>query len=81
MQGGPWGHSIREGRGRRERGGWGGEHWVWKWGFTWTFPENQDVTVKFKSELIFINFLYVFNVIGNTEPICFTQTIPSMCEP
>ena len=46
-----------------------------------TFPSNQDVKVTLNSELIFINFLYVFNVIGNTEPICFTQTIPSMCEP
>ena len=59
----------------------GGGHCVFKWGFTRIFPWNQDITVKFKSELIFINFLYVFNVIGNTEPICFTQTIPSMCEP
>ena len=25
-------------------------------GFTWTFPRNQDVTVKLKSELIFITF-------------------------
>ena len=25
-------------------------------GFTWTFPRNQDVTVKLKSELISIKF-------------------------
>ena len=25
-------------------------------GFTWTFPRNQDATVKLKSELIFIKF-------------------------
>ena len=27
-----------------------------KWGFTWTFPRNQEITVKLKSELIFIEF-------------------------
>ena len=25
-------------------------------GFTWTFPRNQDATVKLKSKLIFIKF-------------------------
>ena len=27
-----------------------------EWGFTWTFPRNQDATVKLKSELISIKF-------------------------
>ena len=31
-------------------------HCVLKKGFTRTFPRNQDVTVKLKSELIFIKF-------------------------
>ena len=34
-------------------GGGGG---VFKWGFTRIFPWNQDITVKFKSELIFTKF-------------------------
>ena len=38
-------------------GGIGGRgHCVLKKGFTPTFPMNQDVTVKLKSELIFIKF-------------------------
>ena len=41
---------------RRNREGLGGGHCVLKWGFTRTFPRNQDVTVKLKSELIFIKF-------------------------
>ena len=46
-----------------------------------TFTSNQDVKVTLNSELIFIKFLYFFNVLANPKPIGFTQTIPSMCEP
>ena len=56
-------------------------HCILKQGFTWTFPRNQDVTVKLKFELIFMKFYYFFNVLANPKPICFTETIPSMCEP
>ena len=49
--------------------------------FIQTFPRNQDVTVKLKSELIFIKFQYFFNVLADPKSICFTQTIPSMFEP
>ena len=56
-------------------------HCVLKYGFTWTSPRNQDVTVKAKSELIFIKFQYFFNVLFYPKPICFTQMILSMCEP
>jgi hypothetical protein len=39
------------------RGGGGrGGHCVLKYGFTRTFPRNQEVTVKLRSELIFIKF-------------------------
>ena len=31
-------------------------HCVFKWIFTRTFPRNQDVTLKLKSEVIFIQF-------------------------
>jgi hypothetical protein len=31
-------------------------HRVLKYGFTWTFSRNQDVTVKLNSELVFIKF-------------------------
>ena len=41
--------------GLSEPGGPGG-HCVLKWGFMWTFPGNQDATLKLKSELIFIKF-------------------------
>ena len=41
-----------------------------------TFPSNQDVKVTLNSELIFIKFLYFFNVLANPKPIGFTQTIP-----
>ena len=51
-------------------GGWG--HCVLKQGFTRTFPRNQDVTVKLKSELIFTKFQYSFNTLANSKPICFT---------
>ena len=30
---------------------------MFKWGFTWTFPGNQDATVKLKSGLILIKFM------------------------
>ena len=53
---------------------------VLKQSFMRTFPRNQDVTVKLKSELIFIKFQYFFNVLADPKPICSTQTIPSMCE-
>ena len=43
-------------------------------GFTRTFARNQDVTVKLKSELIFIKFQYFFNVLVDPKPICFTHT-------
>ena len=33
-------------------------HCVLKQGFTRTYPRNQDLTVKLKSELIFIRFQY-----------------------
>ena len=58
----------------------GGGVLCFEWGFMRTFPRNQDVTVKLKSELIFIKFWYFFNVLADPKPICFTQTIPSMCE-
>ena len=39
-----------------------GGHCVFKKGFMRTFLRNQDVTMKLKSELIFIKFQYFFNV-------------------
>ena len=62
--------------------GWGVRgHCVLKLGFMRTFPRNQDLTVKLKSRFIFIKFYYFFNVLAGPKPICFTQTIPSTCEP
>ena len=40
---------------RSEKLGGGGALCV-EMGFTWTFPRNQDATVKLKSELISIKF-------------------------
>ena len=34
--------------------------WWAEWGFTYTFPRNQDVTVKLKSELFFFYKMLVF---------------------
>ena len=34
-------------------------HCVLKWGFTWTFPGNQDATKKKMSELTFISMLHL----------------------
>ena len=36
-------------------------------GFTWTFPKNQDATVKLKSELISIKVRYFFNTLANPK--------------
>ena len=41
---------------RLKSGGGGTVNCVLKWGFMQTFPRNQDVTVKLKSELVFIKF-------------------------
>ena len=43
--------------------------------------KDLPVTVKLKSELILIKFLYFINVIADTKPIWFTQKILSKCEP
>ena len=67
-------------QGCRKQRGWGG-HCVLKQCFALIHPRNQDVTVKLKSELIFIKFQYFFYVLANPKPICFTQTIPSMYDP
>ena len=45
-------------------------------GFTWTFPRNQDATVKLKSELISIKFQQFFNTLADPKLICSIQTIP-----
>ena len=50
-------------------------HCVLKQGFTQTFPRNQDVSVKLKSETIFIKFQYSFNVLTDPKSICSTQMI------
>ena len=42
--------------GRVESGGGGTGALCVEMGFMWTFPRNQDATVKLKSELIFIKF-------------------------
>ena len=49
-------------------------------GFTWTFPRNQDATVKLRSELISIKFYQFFNTLANPKLICPIQTILLTCK-
>ena len=48
-------------------------HCLLKQCFTRTFPRNQHVTVKLKSELLFTKFWYLFHVLADLKSICFTQ--------
>ena len=41
---------------KMDRNGKGGGALCVEMGFAWTFPKNQDATVKLKSEFIFIKF-------------------------
>ena len=43
--------------------------------FSWTFPRNQDATVKLKFEFISIKFWLFFNILANPKLICPIQTI------
>ena len=47
--------TVLQGRRNNEDEGGGGALCV-EMGFMWTFPRNQDATVKLKSELIFRKF-------------------------
>ena len=38
----------------------GGGALCFEWGFTWTFPGNQDVAVKKKFEVIYVKFPVVY---------------------
>ena len=48
--------------------------------FTWTFPRNQNATVKLKSEFISIKFQQFFNTLADPKLICPIQTIILTCK-
>ena len=48
--------------------------YVLKWGFTQTFPGNQDATLKLTSELIFYQKQF-FNTLVNYRQIYFTHLV------
>ena len=59
-------------------GGWGAL--CVEMGFRWTFPGNQDSTVKIKSELISIKLQQFFNTLADPKLIFPIRTILLMCK-